>query len=196
MEHLIFFVLFSLFILLVMPYFISFNIKFNILKLKGKVIFRILKIFKIELNIRIKNGYVYINRKNKIQKEKISNKNIKLRFLLRFMNELYFREQLLKLNFYSNFGYINDSCVTAVGSGYIDVIAKSIIAKIKNNKKYLNILIDVKPKYNEDILNMRLNYDINISPLEMLMSLLYAAYYTWRDNEKNGNNKLNKRQED
>ncbi|HIU06321.1 MAG TPA: DUF2953 domain-containing protein [Candidatus Onthoplasma faecigallinarum] len=89
----------------------------------------------------------------------------------------------------SNFGCINDACVTAVVCGYIDVLGKSLLSKLKNNKKSSHIFIDVEPKYNEDIFNIRLYNTIRMSVFDILYAVIYSLIYVWRYYEKNGKNK-------
>ena len=147
---------------LIYPFLIKFEIKFNILKLKGAFIITLFNKFKIEFKVRIKHGYIYINHKKKIRKEKLTTKNTKIIFMLTFINQLFFREQILSLDIASNFGYNLDSCVTAVTCGYIDIIAKGMLAKLKNNKKSAHIFVSVEPKYNEDIFNIRISNQVRI----------------------------------
>jgi len=64
------------------PFLIKFDIKFNILKLKGIVKFTLFNKINFEFKIRIKNGYIYINTKKKEKNEKITNKNINIIFFI------------------------------------------------------------------------------------------------------------------
>ena len=171
------------------PFLINIDVRFNILRLKGTIYITIFNKIKFEFNIRIKNGYVYINHKNKLRKEKISNKNISVIFIFKLLNQMYFREQFLDFIVRSNFGCINDACVTAVVCGYIDVLGKSLLSKLKNNKKSSHIFIDVEPKYNEDIFNIRLYNTIRMSVFDILYAVIYSLIYVWRYYEKNGKNK-------
>ncbi len=175
------------------PFLISFNIRFNILRLKGIVIIKIFNKIKFEFKIRIKNGYIYINHKNKLRKEKITNSNFNIIFIINLLNQLYFREQFLSFYFKSNFGYVLDSCVTAVICGYIDVIGKSFLSKLKNNKKSSHIFIDIEPQYNQDIFNIRLENTIRMSIFDILYSLVYTLVEVWRKYEKDRKNQFKKR---
>lgn len=154
------------------PFLVKFDVRFNILKLKGTVIFKIFNKIKFEFKIRIKHGYVYINHKNKERKEKISKKNINLIYIGELIKQLYFREQFLSLIITSNFGYVLDSCATAVGAGTIDVIGKCLFMKIKNNKKSADIFVSVEPKYNEDVFNIRLENEVRISIFDLIYTLV------------------------
>lgn len=163
----------------VYPFLVKFDFRFNFIKLKGTIIFKLFNKIKFEFKIRIKHGYVYINHKNKERKEKISKKNINITFILELVKQLYFREQFLDLVIHSNFGYVLDSCATAVGAGAIDVITKSLLMKIKNNKKSANIFIFVEPKYNEDVCNIRLENTIRISIFDLIYTLIYTKINIW-----------------
>jgi len=160
------------------PFLIKFDVKFNILKLKGYVAMKLLKFINLEFKFRIKNGYIYIYFKNKEIKEKISNKNINLVFITNLIKQVYFRHQLLNFNLRSDFGFVLDSMVTAVGCGYIDVLTKCVIGKLKNNKKSAHILIDINPKYNEDIFNFRLVYQMRMSAVDIIYTLIYTFVKT------------------
>ncbi|MBR1987623.1 MAG: hypothetical protein IKA36_01155 [Clostridia bacterium] len=167
------------------PFLVEFDIRFNILKLKGRVIIKFLKFVKLEFNIRIKNGYIYINHKNKLKKEKLTEQTISFQYLIKLLNQMYFREQFISVNLKSNFGYKFDAKDTAVATGYIDVISKSILAQFKNHKKSTHIFVSVEPKYNQDIFNFRLTTSVRISIFDILYSALIAGYYLRREyNEK------------
>lgn len=188
MLYLIFSFIFLLILLFILfPFFIRFDIRFNILKLKGSFTIKIMNKYVLDFKIRIKHGYVYINYKNKERKEKISDKNVNVLFIFNIIKQLYFREQFVNLEIYSNFGYMYNSMITAVGSGLIDVLTKSALGKIKNNKKCAHILVDIKPKYNEDILNIRILNGVVISIFDILYAFILAKYYVWSVYEKRKN---------
>lgn len=175
------------------PFLVKFDVKFNILKLKGIVKITFFNKLSFEFKIRIKNGYIYINTKNKNKKEKISNRNLNVVFVLTLIKQLYFRQQYLEISVKSQFGYYNDSMITATTSGYIDVASKCILSKIKNNKKLSNIFVDIQPKYNEDIFNFRLINVTRISIFDLIYTFIYTKINIWRNYEKNRQGKLTKR---
>ena len=78
--------------------------------------------------------------------------------------------------------------LTAVVCGYIDVVGKSLLSKLKNNKKSSHIFIDIEPQYNQDIFNVRLMNTIRMSVFDILYSLVYTLFGVWRNYEKNGTN--------
>ena len=170
--------------IIIYPFLIKFEVKFNLLKLKGQISIVILNKFVFLYKFRIKNGYVYIYHKQKERKEKITNQNVNIIFFVNLINQLYFREQLLTFSLNSNFGYNPDACTTATISGFIDVLFKCVMSKIKNNKKSSHIFVEVEPKYNEDIFNAKLTSSIRISIFDCLYALLYAKFYVWRDYER------------
>ena len=162
----------------VYPFLIKFEIKCNVLKFKGGISVKFFNKIKLEFKFRVKNGYIYIYFNNKERKEKIDKKNINIVFILNLVNQLYFRHQLLNCNLISNFGFVLDSMVTATTCGLIDVISKSILAKVKNNKKSANILVEVNPKYNEDIFNLRISYEMRMSAVDIIYTLLFTIFRT------------------
>lgn len=174
----------------VYPFLVQVDVNFNVLKLKGIVKIKLFGKFKFEIKIRIKNGYVYINIFNKERREKITEKNLNIMFILNLIKQFYFRQQLIKLGIRSKFGYKLDSCVTAVGSGYIDVLSKCVFAKIKNNKKKSHIFTEVEPNYNDDIFNFKLEYAFRISMFDIIYSLICSLFYLWRSYERNRKYKI------
>ena len=144
----------------------------------GNEVLKIFNKIKLDFKFRIKHGYIYIYFKNKEIKEKISDKNINIIFVLNLIKQIYFRHQLLNCNLISNFGFILDSRVTATICGYIDVISKCVLAKVKNNKKLAHIFVDVKPRYNEDIFNFRVVYEMRMSVVDIFYTLIFTSIKT------------------
>ena len=163
---------------LIYPFLIKIEIKCNILKLKGGISLKFFNKIKFEFKFRVKNGYIYIYFNNKERKEKIDKKNINIVFISNLANQLYFRHQLLNCNLTSNFGFVLNSMVTATTCGLIDVFAKAIFAKVKNNKKSAHIFVDVNPKYNEDIFNIRLNYEMRMSMVDIIYTFIYTIIFS------------------
>ncbi len=166
------------------PFLVEVDIRINILKLKGVFIIKFFNKLKIKLKFRIKHGYIYIYFKKKEKKLKISQNNVSFVFIINLFREFYFREQLLSMSLSSSFGYNLDSCITATTSGYLDIIQKGILAKIKNNKKSAHIFTKIDPKYNEDIFNLRFNQIIRVSVVDIIYTLLVTLIKTWSGNEK------------
>ena len=169
------------------PFLIKFEIKLNALKLKGGISLKFFNKIKLEFKFRIKNGYIYIYFKNKEIKEKLDNKNINIVFILNLTKQLYFRHQLLNLNITSNFGFVLDSMVTATTCGLIDVMSKCVLGKVKNNKKSAHIFVEVNPKYNEDIFNFKLNYEMRMSVVDVIYTFAYALIATIKHKIKTKN---------
>ena len=118
--------------------------------------------------------------------EKLTNKNINLRFILELVKQTYFRQQIEKLSIVSNFGYCLNSCATAVTAGAIQASTKCVLSKIKNNKKSAHIFVEVNPKYNEDIFNYKINASIRMSGFDIIYALVYSIINIVKD-------KLNKK---
>lgn len=179
MWHLIFlFITFWVIWNVVYPFIIKFDIKINILKLKGVFKIKIFNKFNFEFKFRIKHGYIYLYFKNKEIKEKLTDKNFNVVFVLNLTKQLYFRHQLLNLSINSNFGFVLNSCATATCCGLIDVATKGIVSKIKNNKKTAHIFVEINPKYNEDIFNYRLYYEMKIAVIDIMYSLAFTMIRT------------------
>ncbi|MCQ2564948.1 MAG: hypothetical protein MJ152_03745, partial [Clostridia bacterium] len=97
MWRLLFLLMLVVILIVVYPWFVRVDVKVNVLKLKAVVHLIFLNKIVVEYKVRIKNGYVYINHKNKQRKEKLSAKNVNIIFFLNLIKEMYFRQQLLTL---------------------------------------------------------------------------------------------------
>ena len=71
-----------------------------------------------------------------------------------------------------------NSCTTATACGIIDVVSKSILGKIKNNKKTAHIFIDINPKYDEDIFNIRFVNVVRMSVVDIIYAFIVAILRT------------------
>jgi len=168
----------------VYPFLIKCVINLNALKLKGGISVKFFNKIKLEFKFRVKNGYIYIYFNNKERKEKIDKKNINIVFITNLIKQLYFRHQLLNCNLTSNFGFVLDSMVTATTCGLIDVVSKCVLCKVKNNKKSAHIFVEVNPKYNEDIFNLRINYEMRMSVVDIIYTFVCTIIETLRDKIK------------
>ncbi len=195
MGYLIFlFVLLIVLMLIVYPFLISFEVKFNLLRLKGVLTLVLFGKLKLQYKLRIKNGYVYIYHNRKEKRYKLTDQDFNVVFFLNLIRQLYFRHQLLGFDLASNFGYMNDACVSAVGAGYIDILSKCVLSKVKNNKKSAHIFLNVEPKYNQDICSVKVKSSVRMSLWDLLFSLAYTLINSWRYYEKNRNSKFKQKQ--
>ena len=85
---------------------------------------------------------------------------------------------MLNCNLTSNFGFVLDSMVTATTCGFVDVMSKCVLSKLKNNKKSAHIFVEVNPKYNEDIFNLRLNYEMRMSVVDIIYTFVFTIIRT------------------
>ncbi len=166
------------------PFLVQFDVRFNILKLKGIICFKLFGKIKLELKFRIKHGCVYIYFKKKEKKVKLTQKDFNFVFFINLFQQLYFRQHLVRLHVNANFGYMLNSCHTAIICGYIDVLSKMMLSKVKNNKKSAHILIDVEPKYNEDIFNVKFLSVARISVFDLIYTLVYTLINSWGKYER------------
>ena len=151
-----------------------FEVKINVLRLKGVITLKVF-FFKINIKYRIKNGYIYLYfNNNKEKKERISNKNLNLKLIFELIKQSYFRQQIENLKITSNFGFVLNSCTTAVGCGYIQVLTKCFLGRVKNNKKSAHIFVEVNPKYNEDIFNFKVQTSMRMSGFDAIYAFIYA----------------------
>ena len=68
--------------------------------------------------------------------------------------------------------------ITATTCGFIDVLSKCVLSKVKNNKKSAHIFVDVNPKYNEDIFNFRLVYEMRMSVVDIIYTFVFTIIET------------------
>ena len=114
----------------------------------------------------------------KRERKKLIGRILTLFYISNLIKQLYFRHQLLNCNLTSNFGFVLDSMITASVCGFIDVLSKCTLSKVKNNKKSAHIFVEVNPKYNEDIFNLRLNYEMRMSAVDIIYTLVCTIIET------------------
>ena len=66
----------------------------------------------------------------------------------------------------------------------IDVLSKCVLSKVKNNKKSAHIFVEVNPKYNEDIFNIRLIYEMRMSAVDIIYTLFFTIFRTLQNKIK------------
>ena len=162
--------------ILIIPIPIKFKVLFNILRLSGEVQVNVFRFMNYKIKVKFKGQYVYVTKKNKTYREKLSSKNFNVAFVLQMIRQLYFRLVLDRLIFVSENGYYNDAMITAVSTGVIDVISKCVYAKILHNKKSAHILINNEAKYNQDCLNFKIEGKVNISIFDIFYSVINSLW--------------------
>lgn len=158
--------------LLIVPIPIGVELQFQVLKLSGEIKISVLKIFKIRRRVKFRGQYVYITNKKGTRREKLTSKNYNVAFILQFVRQTYFRILLRSLSFSSSIGYFNNSMVTALATSQVDIISKSLLAKIAHNKKSSHIFVNNEAKYNQDCFNVKLQSKISISIFDMIYTLI------------------------
>ncbi len=169
------FLLLILVLLLIIPIPIKLKITFNILRLKGEVEGKIFW-FKIKLKFRLRGQYVYITTKKGTKREKITNNNYNLAFVIEIFKQIYYRTHLTQLNFITDIGYYNNALITALSSSIVDILAKCISAKILHNKKSAHIYINNEPKYNEDRCKAHVEIRCFISLFDIIYSFVNTVF--------------------
>lgn len=170
------FVLLIIFFLLIIPIPLKFKISFNILKLSGKVFFRVFKIFQFKIRVRFRGAYVYITTKKKTKREKLTSKNYSVVFIMEFLKQIYFRLVLTQLHFSSEVGYYNSAFTSALAGGGIDIISKCVFSRILNDKKSAHIFINNEVKYNQDCLNFNIDCQVKISLFDIIYSIINTLW--------------------
>ena len=161
---------------------IKIKINFNILKLSGACELQIFKIIKFKVRVRIRGRYVYITKRGKTRREKLSAKNYNIALILKLINETYFRTELHYLNLTSEIGYCNNAMISAIGCAAVGIVSKCTKARIMHNKKSAHIFVINEPKYNQDCLNITLESKIKISLFDIMFSLVSSLLSLKGDN--------------
>lgn len=179
----LFFVL--LLIIISTPIPLKFELSFDILHLKGEIKIKLINFNVLKTKVYVKNGYIFIQGKKHTRKEKLSIQNPNLQFFTQLIKSLYFRQQLVYLKVLSNFGYCNDAFITAMMASFNDILAKCLLAKIKNNKKSAHIFIETLPNYNEDKLYYYFESAMTMSLFDLIFAFLGAKISQRRDYGQN-----------
>lgn len=179
----LFFVLFLIIISTPIP--LKFELSFDILHLKGEIKIKLINFNVLKTKVYVKNGYIFIQGKKHTRKEKLSIQNPNLQFFTQLIKSLYFRQQLVYLKVLSNLGYCNDAFITAMMASFNDILAKCLLAKIKNNKKSAHIFIETLPNYNEDKLYYYFESAMTMSLFDLIFAFLGAKISQRRDYGQN-----------
>ncbi len=169
-------VLLIIIFLLIIPISIKVKLSFNILRLSGSVSITLFNIINFKLRVSFRGQYVYITRKNKTRREKLSSQNFNIALVIQLIRQLYFRTIINQLNFVSQSGYYNDAMITALESSIIDILSKSLYARILHNKKSAHIFIQNEAKYNQDCLNIKIETRVNISLFDIIYSVINSLW--------------------
>lgn len=164
------------FIILILSYPIKANLvcKINVLNLVAEMYVGIFKFKVIKLRAKIKGQFIYITKRGITYKEKFTPKNVDVDFVFKFLKELYYRVNLITLEEYTELGYKLDASKTAMSVSYADIIFKSLLAKIKNNKKLAHIFVFNSANYNEDCINLKLKAFISINLFDLIYSFIVS----------------------
>ncbi len=176
--------------LLIVPIPIKLNLGFNILRLSGEVRIHLLKFVNFKVRVRFRGAYVYITRKNKTRREKLTATNYNVAYVMQLIRQLYFRVELNSLTLLSEEGYYNDAMITALASGVIDIATKCAKGRILHNKKSAHIFVQNEAKYNQDCLNLKLECEVKISLFDILYSIINSLWSVKGDNYEKSNSTI------
>lgn len=168
----LFFALVAIFLFL--PFNTRVSLKLNVLNLSGELCVQIFAIKMIKLKIKIKGNFIYITKKGITYKEKLTANNVDVIFVIKFVANLYFRMKINEIFEAGQYGIKDDALSTSILCSGFDLLIKSALAKIKNNKKLSHIFIINCAKYNEDCLNFKLECDFNINIADILYSFVLS----------------------
>lgn len=161
-------------IFLFLPFNTRVSLKLNVLNLSGELCVQVFAIKIIKLKIKIKGNYIYITKKGITYKEKLTANNVDVVFAMKFVVNLYFRIKLNEIFEAGQYGIKDNALSTSILCSCCDLLIKSVMAKIKNNKKLSHIFVINGAKYNEDCLNFKLECDFNINIMDILYSLVLS----------------------
>ena len=162
--------------LLLIFLFLSFNtrvcIELNALKIASEISVKILWFNVLKLKIKVKGKFIYINKIGIIYKEKLTTNNADIVFGYNFVIQMYFRIKLNEIFEAGQYGIKDDAFSTSLLCSFVDLVFKGILGKIKNNKKPAHIFITNSAIYNEDCLNLKFEFDFNVSIIDIIYSFV------------------------
>ena len=133
---------------------------------------------------------MYITRKNKTSREKLTANNYNVAYVVQLVRQLYFRLELDFFSVLSQEGYYNDAMITALAGGTIGIINQCIKARILHNKKSAHIFVKNEAKYNQDCLNLKLECRAKISVFDILYSTINSLWSIKGDNYEKSNSTI------
>lgn len=163
-----------LLIFLFLPFNTRLCVKVNALKIASEVSVKILCFQVLKMKIKVKGKYIYITKKGITYKEKLTTNNVDVVFGLNFILQMYFRIKLNEIYEAGQYGIKDDAFYTSMLCSSVDLVFKGILGKIKNNKKMAHIFITNSAIYNEDCLNLKLEFDFNVNIIDIVYSFVLS----------------------
>lgn len=161
-------------IFLFVPFNTRVSLKINALNLASEVCVKIFRFNVIKIKIKIKGDYIYITKKRVTYKEKLISNNVDVIFAIKFVSQMYFRIRLNEIYEAGEYGIKNNAFHTSILCEAVDILSKSVLAKIKNNKKLAHIFVVNSAKYNEDCLNWNLMLDFSVNLIDVAYSFILS----------------------
>lgn len=161
-------------IILFLPFNTRITVKLNVLNLSAELYIKLFAIKIIKLKIKIKGSYIYITQNGITYKEKLTANNVDVIFVKNFIWLLYFRMKLNELSLSGQYGIKTNAFHTAIVCATSDLIMKSLLSQIKNNKKLAHIFVTNYTKYDDDCLNFKFELDFNINIVDIIYSLILS----------------------
>ncbi len=179
-------ILVVLFILL-LPIKSRLKIAFNLYENRGFFRFKLfdrIQIINTKITLR-KNYFLLVHKNGKEELVPIDVKDRKVLFYKDFNNNLFNDFSFKSALFYANFGLKDEPFLTAIGAGLIDVASSSFFAKLKAQKKEVNIKNKVFTHYKDNMLRITLKAEVSISILGLIKSYLksYLKFGLFKNKE-------------
>lgn len=165
-------------IIVTFPINIKSIIKFNLLNLKSELYIEIYKIKLIKIKIKFKKGFVYITKNKITYKEKLTASNINVVFLINFLKNFYYRTIIMEISNINEIGIKDDAFHTAYICESVDIVLKTILRVIKNNKVGSHIFVYNSTNYDEDCVNSKLEVNISFNLFDFLVSFMISKFTT------------------
>lgn len=159
---------------LVYQFNLSGRIKYDLLQNNGHIAIRILKFNIINLNFKIKNGYLEITDKKGKTKfmplEIGKNKNQILESELELI--ILKRIHLKKLLIYFNNGFKDSAFFTSILTGFVNILSNCFLSYISSTKKNCKYICKTYCDYNKNVLKLGFKINFSITILDLLFSIL------------------------
>ena len=160
-----------LILILLLQYTVKVKVFFNIKNNNGRLQLKFIGIKIIDYELSIKNRCLRLtNKKNKnkylpldFDSEAIENYN-------KFKEILFRKVYAKEIGIYFNFGIENNANITAMVTGFLDIISKIAYCILKTKKSEVNMILKTYANFNNSVIKFGLKAKISLSIFDLFWS--------------------------
>lgn len=173
MQSLLLIIVVFFLVLIIIPIFAKAHLSYDLIANLGTISFYIffIKIFAYKIRFKNKNIIIITQKDKKEIETQLSDKQ--MRFLEQLTSQLKQKIVVRKIYTFARIGTGN-AYSSAVITGLFNVIASSVLAKIKNIKKSARIGVFAEPSYNENHLIFSVYGSFMITIFDIIYSLIMS----------------------